>query len=64
MYYVTVTFITNFMSLSYSQKILCHHNIHSKFCLKCGYSLLEIIQMIKKALGNDSMSEAQIKFSY
>jgi hypothetical protein len=32
-----------------------------KFCLKLGHSFAETIPMIKKAFGDDSMSEAQIK---
>ena len=35
-----------------------------KFCLKLGHSSAENIPMIKKAFGDDSMSEAQITLWY
>ena len=35
-----------------------------KFCFKLGHSSAETILMIKKAFGDDSMSEARIKFWY
>ena len=35
-----------------------------KFCFKLGHSSTDTIQMIKKAFGYDSMSEAQIKLWY
>jgi len=35
-----------------------------KFCFRLGHSSTETIPMIKKALGDDSMSEAQIKLWY
>jgi len=35
--------------------------IYIKFCFKLGHSSAETIPMIKKAFGDDSMSEAQIK---
>jgi len=35
-----------------------------KFCLKRGHSSAETVPMIKKAFGDDSMSEAQIKLWY
>jgi hypothetical protein len=35
-----------------------------KFCSKLGLSSAETNQMIKKAFGDDSMSEAQIKLWY
>jgi hypothetical protein len=35
-----------------------------KFCFKHGYSSAETTRMIKKAFGDDSMSEAQIKLWY
>jgi transposase len=35
-----------------------------KFCFKLGHSSAETIPMIKKAFGDDSMSEAQIKLWY
>jgi len=35
-----------------------------KFCFKLGHLSAETIPMIKKAFGDDSMSEAQIKLWY